>query len=447
MLALLLALRDSLWFHPAVALVGGVAWTLLAFPMASLVPPAVLGVMPSLDAQSLQELLKILVGSMVTIIALTFSVLMVVLNVVSSRHSPRLVRSVIHDQVSQWTLAIFVATVGFAMSSYIALERLSAGPVVALLSVLALLFFSSSLAGLIYFMHYYTFSLQITNVLHRLYRASAQSLHAALPEPHSVDIALGSGAWPVAPSHPGRRLYPRAVEYVQVCHTDALLRLATRYDLFLVLYKTAGDFAEGYAPLLEVWPPERVNRRIERALARAYFLANDRNIARDPFYGFELLVDVALRALSPAQNDPETAVLCLHYLGALVHHVAWARMPPQTLTDASGTARIRRPAVSFEQILEQTLARVARAGHNQLSVVLALLSQVTALVQATDDPSRRAAMRHLAHNTVKLAERALVLDHERRSVQGALQMIEETLEHTRSVGHGEEHDRLSQPLW
>lgn len=134
---------------------GGVVWTLLAFPMASLVPLAVLGAVPSLDAHSLQELLKILVGSVVTIIALTFSVLMVGLNVVSSHHSPRLVRSIMHDQVSQWTLAIFVATVGFAMSSYIALKQPLADTVVAVLSVLALLFLGTSLAGLIYFMHDY----------------------------------------------------------------------------------------------------------------------------------------------------------------------------------------------------------------------------------------------------------------------------------------------------
>ncbi len=115
-------LRDSLFFHPAVGILLGILSPILALPFASLLPYAFIRLLPTPNPEALREILKILAASMLTILSLTVSVFIVVLNVISSQYSPRLVRAMMRNQVSQWTLAIFLATVGFSLAGSLTIE-------------------------------------------------------------------------------------------------------------------------------------------------------------------------------------------------------------------------------------------------------------------------------------------------------------------------------------
>ena len=93
-----------------------------------------------------------------------------------------------------------------------------------------------------------------------------------------------------------------------ITHLDveALVRHAQSTDGTIALLCAVGDTLVEGTPLLEIHGGK--SKASERELMRAIHLGRERTFEQDPKYPIRLLVDVAIKALSPAINDPTTAV-------------------------------------------------------------------------------------------------------------------------------------------
>ena len=131
----------------------------------------------------------------------------------------------------------------------------------------------------------------------------------------------------------------------------------------------------------------------EQALRRAIRLATSRTFEQDPKYAIRLLVDIAIRALSPAINDPTTAVQAIDQIEDLLRRLGRRQLDAGYAHDATGTIRVTFPVPTWEDYLALSFDEIRQFGANSVQVVRRLRS---ALIGLSD------TLAHLIHRTSRL---------------------------------------------
>ncbi len=172
-------------------------------------------------------------------------------------------------------------------------------------------------------------------------------------------------------------------------HTHLLVALARMQDALIEIEYAVGDVvADGSAVLHVRGAKKQIS---EAALRSAIVLGLERTIEQDPQYALRLLVDVGIKALSPAVNDPTTAVMALNQIEDLVGRIGRRQLDVGSASDKSGTVRLVYPTPTWEDIVSLALDEIRFYGANSYQVMRrlrALLSDLEEIVL----PERRAAI-------------------------------------------------------
>jgi uncharacterized membrane protein len=168
---------------------------------------------------------------------------------------------------------------------------------------------------------------------------------------------------------------------IQAVDDRGLVSWASAHDCVLVLRYAAGDFVLRGAGLVSVHGDVADLAPAERELRGLIALGNERTIEQDPAFALRILVDIAIRALSPAVNDPTTAVQVINYLEDLLTaigttpglHGRWE------LRDAGGGLRVVIPAHRWEDFLALGITEIREYGTHAIQVVRRLRAALEAL--------------------------------------------------------------------
>jgi uncharacterized membrane protein len=177
---------------------------------------------------------------------------------------------------------------------------------------------------------------------------------------------------------------------IQAIDGRGLLALARKHDCVLVLLHSVGDFVPTGASLVQVIgrAPPTAQRRVRRMFA----LGRERTIEQDPAFALRILVDIAIRALSPAVNDPTTAVQVLNYIEDLLLVIGRREARAHgELRDPDTRLRLVVPVRHFEQYLDLGVTEIRQYGARSVQVtrrLRALLEELRSGVL----PERRAAV-------------------------------------------------------
>jgi Predicted membrane protein (DUF2254) len=146
--------------------------------------------------------------------------------------------------------------------------------------------------------------------------------------------------------------------YIRAIDEAGLLEAARAHDAGLRVDRTIGQFVADGSPLLEVSPPGRSTAALRAACRWAFDVDPARTMEQDVEFGVLQIVDIALKAISPAVNDPTTALTCVDQLG---------EPPGATLHDTEGGARVALRRTSFPRLLDVACSQIrhygSRAGH------------------------------------------------------------------------------------
>jgi uncharacterized membrane protein len=164
----------------------------------------------------------------------------------------------------------------------------------------------------------------------------------------------------------------------------AIADLAVRYDAVIRLVRAMGDHVPAGGILLHVYGPRELP---ERRLRRAVVLGDERTIDDDPAFAIRMLVDVAIKALSPAVNDPTTAVQSLDRIEDLLRYAASKHLSTGTVTDSRGAVRLVYPTPTWEDLVELALDEIRAFGAGQYQVARRLRALLDALI--ADLPEKR----------------------------------------------------------
>ena len=380
-------------------LVRGTSW---ALPLYYAVPAVVAGLtIPRMESGLLPDLISPMSSSSATaiyssvasgMIALTgivFSLTFVVVQFSATAYSPRLVLWMARDAVMLNALGVFVATFLYSVAALAGVDRNRSG-IVPMLSVwIVLLLLLASVIMFVALIHRIS-RLQI----HRMLiftgdqgRSVIASLYAPISSAPPLSDSVAEEQLPVTLNlvHHGP---PRAIQSMDV---DRLLELAGASDSVIEAVSAVGDIVVDATPLLVVRNGTRPVR--EAALRRAIVLGDGRTFEQDPKYALRLLVDIAIKALSPAVNDPTTAVQALDQIQDLLLRLGRSQLEVGRYADGEGKLRVIIPFPQWEDFLRLAFDEIRAYGCNSVQVMRRMKAVISDLIAALP-PQRSDALRH-----------------------------------------------------
>jgi uncharacterized membrane protein len=317
-----------------------------------------------------QALLLAITGTVVTVIALVLGLSVVALQLTSTQYSPRLLRDFLRDRPNQIALSVFLATFAYCGALLFSVgfdEDPDDYPRLAISVAIGLLF--ASMAMVVYVTDHLSHSLQVEAIMRRVEGDALRVIRSMptdveLDPPKPPDWALEIPA-----AHSG---------YVQTTHPELLLPLAIRHGVGIMLTTGVGQHIAAGSPLALIWTPSPEDPQPDLTAFRKAFDADvgigfERTRQQDSAYGIRQLVDVAVKALSPAVNDPYTAVQAIHHMTVIFGEMASRPLGPRVARDPVGPAVVVVPSRVFGQYLAKMCGLVRRYGSSEPNVMTALL--------------------------------------------------------------------------
>jgi uncharacterized membrane protein len=363
----------SLWVRPTVAaLVAIVAGALLSQvtigPDSRLAPVAFQG-----TADDARALLIGITGTVVTVIALVLGLTVVALQLSSTQFSPRLLRNFLRDRPNQLVLSVFLATFAYTAAGLYTVGVHAGGrtevfPRLAVSGSIVLLF--ASLGMVVFFADHLAHSIQIDAIM-RVVESSTISVIQGRTEVLEEADPPAAPEWavPVLASRSG---------YVQAAHPEILLPMAVRTGVSVRLRPRLGEHVVVGTVLAWIWPrsvddPVPDSSAFRHDLDAAVRIGFERTLEQDAGLGIRQLVDIACKALSPAVNDPYTAVQAVDHLSVILSELARTSLGSHVARDPAGTSLVIVPGRHFDGYLRVPCGLIRRYGSGEPTVSLALL--------------------------------------------------------------------------
>jgi uncharacterized membrane protein len=352
-------------------------------------------------AEDARGLLIVVSTTMITVTGLVFALTIVALQIASGQYSPRLLRNFMRDRGTQLVLSVFVGAFAYSTAGLhtVGIQRAGQQAFVPRLAVSGSLALALASVGvLIYFIHHLAHSIQIDTIMSQIQRETHEVIDDLYPNPAS-DLEPEERC-PDPP--PSAVILPAASSgYLQAIEPAPLVESARRHDLVVRLARRVGDHVVAGTPIAWAWhpspdrpPPEPA--LVGQAIADAVQVGFERTMVQDVLFGLRRLVDTANRALSPAVNDPYTAVQAVHHLTVLLCLLARRRLGDRLCRDREGTLRVAVPFPDFAEYVLRSTAQIRRFGAAEPAVtrsLIQLLKEVGSL--ATSDDRRAVCAHHL----------------------------------------------------
>lgn len=319
-----------------------------------------------------------------------FSITIAALSYSAGVMGPRLLRNFTRDRGNQVTLGIFIGTFTFALFSLRAVRSAEeGGSFVPHYNVtLALAFSVACIAALVYYLSHITATINTTSVVNFLCRDMRNSLLQAT-ERRDLDP---DGVTPPTDEfwHLGQpiRLTSNG-GYVQTIDYDFLLDVAVRHDLVLDITLRPGDYAYPHS-IVAVGVPDA-----PAEVLKAFAIGDQRTIEQDLEFAVRQLSEMAVRALSPAINDPITAIDVLDRFGDALCTLEDRRWPDGIMT-AGGVVRVVAPVTSFGGLTDSMFHMIRQYGHTAPAVATKMMDVLTVSASCLTDDERHGHLRRHA---------------------------------------------------
>ena len=420
------ALRTNLWAVPTLMVVLIVALFVLTYNVdldvaaGKLVLPAWLS---SGGPDVARQILIAIAAAVITVAGVVFSITILVLQLASQQFGPRMLRNFIRDIGTQASLGAFVATFVY---SILALQLVSDPPhelVPHLSTSVAVALALIDLGVLIYFIDHIAISIQLTTVVSGI----AKDFRTTLSQLQSNEwqlIQLGEGG----PGQDdvdmigGEPIAAQSSGFLQAVGYKRLVSIATESNAVIRLLQRPGHFVVAGQPLARVRPPSAAGP-VSRALMSAHIVGPNRTLTQDPGFAIDQLVEVALRALSPAVNDTFTALNCIDWLGDCLCHAYAQRLPSGIYSDAQGEVRVIEPLITYEDLVKGAMGKIRQAGSGMPAIFVRQLENLQRVMTLVRTPGQRGVLLHHARMVLRASDGSVSEESDRADVRAAYEYL------------------------
>jgi len=331
------------------------------------------------EPEAAHVVLGTIAGPMITVVSVVYSILLVVLTFASTQFSPRVLVAFVEDRVSQTTLGVFVGTFTFCLLTLPAVRSQPKPFVPSVAVIVAIMLAISCLACLLYFIHHMALSIQASHVVDRIARETERILDELFPRPLSGSPPIEDVA---QPSPAGVAVLAQRSGYIRFVNESSLLAIARTSGAELHVDCYIGQFVMAGTPILEASPADRVTDALRAACLHAFDIGPARTMRQDVEFGILQIVDIALKAISPAVNDPTTAPTCIDQLGRILMRASMREPPTTALRDPDGRVRVTLRRTSFPRLLDVAFSQIRHYGKADVAVPLRLMRLLSELAAA-----------------------------------------------------------------
>lgn len=387
-------LRNSVWLPPLLGMVAA----LLARPLIQSVDQA-LGWTAVMGPDSARAVLGALASSMLTFIVFVFSILLVTVQLASAQLTPRIIAAVYRNPVLKLSLTLFVFAFTYTLA---ALSRID--DAVPQVSVWVAVYSSLlSIGVFLYMIDHVGKSLRPVSILTRIGSTGQAVIHSVYPRPFAGEVDAATNVALKSEHALARAIEARRTGVVLAVDVSGLVDLARRADCVIELVPQVGDFMTGGDPLFRLY---RGGAAItDEQLNQAIAIGPERTMEQDPEFAFRIVVDIAAKALSPAINDPTTAVLALDQIHRLLRTVAARQLDTGRVHDGAGQLRLAYRTPDWEDFVSLAVTEIRQFGGNSIQIARRMRALLENLIMVVP-PWRAAALR----TELELLSRGVELD-------------------------------------
>lgn len=332
-----------------------------------------------------RSLLETLITLNLSFLVFTFGSLLVAIQVAGGQYTPRIIATtLLRDNVIRTIVGVFVFTLAFCVR---VLSRMK-DTVNQLDLFVAGVLGTASVMVFLYLIDYAARLLRPVSIVRRVGEAGLGVIRTVYPEPTT-------GARPSPPARPGAAaarvvLHEGVSGVVLAIDLAGLVALARRADGMIEFVPGVGDFLGVDEPLFRLHGSAASidDRRLRGKVA----LGSERTLEQDPTFALRILVDIAIKALSAAINDPTTAVMAIDQLHRLLRMVGLRSLRDEEARDAAGAIRVVYLTPNWEDFVRLTCTEIRHCGAGSIQVVRRVRSMLENLLQSLP-PHRHAELR------------------------------------------------------
>lgn len=414
-------LMRQLWLRAT--LIGGLG--VLAAILAAVVERFIPWELPDFaSSDAVDSILGIIASSMLAVTTFSLSVMTSAYGSATTNASPRATKLMMEDRVTQNVLSTFVGSFLFGIVGIVVLKTGAYGDRGrAVLFIVTIAVIALIVVSLLRWIDYLTRFGRVGETTDRVENATRAALQARLDAPTLGGQPLTGGEDEV----PGTAspVLAATVGYIQHVDIPALAQCGERFGVDLYVAALPGTFVYRDTPLARRGLPEtgdldsEAAEALHGAVRGAFTIGDERSFDQDPRFGLAVMSEIALRAMSPAVNDPGTAIDVIGRTTRLLD--IWARGIADRSADAPEISfpRIHVPPLKAADLFEDAFMLMARDGAALIEVQLRLQKALAALARAGDEPFRAAAMRQ-AELALARAEAAMPLEADRQRLRAAI---------------------------
>lgn len=350
------------------------------------------------DPQVAQAILGNIATSIMTVVSIVFAILLMTLTLASMQFSPRIIVSFVRDKVTQWTLGIFLGTFSYCMAALPTARSLPT-PFAPVATVTGAMLLALACVGwLLFFIHHISQAISVSNIVDRIASETEAMVDEMMPWPHKPDggienhVDLKDWDMPVLSDVSG---------YIRFIDIDRLVSLAKAWRVKVRITRRVGHFVPAGTPLFMVYKGERLSEANRAELRSAVDLGPARTLQQDIEFGVLQIVDIALKAISPAVNDPSTGVTCVDQLSRILIRFASRKPRDSMMYDPPSIARVYVSWIDFGKLLNSAFEQIRLYAMSDVAVSLRMLRALDDIATTTPDRNYRRLLVELGGGIVE----------------------------------------------
>lgn len=445
-------LRSSFWFMPSMIVLASIALAAILIEIDSLVSDRWLTQWPRMfgaGAEGARGMMSTIAGSMMTVVGVTFSMVLMVLAMASSQYTSRILRNFIRSRVTQVVLGVFTGNFTYCLIVLRTIRSVDEGAFVPNLSVsFGFVLALGGVGVLIFFIHHIANSIQASSIIASVAHETIAAIDRLFPidlVEVSDDDAKQLESPPTGPEL--RVILARESGYLQSVDTETLVGLARDSNTIVWMKHGMGEFVVQNTAMATLALHEPPDQATVDAIQDTFTISCHRTVDQDVAFGIRQIVDIAMKALSPGINDTTTAVMCVDYLTTIL-----ARVAPREILSShvykEGELRVFMKSPSFESLLAESFDQIRINAKGNVAIISRMLGSIQTLASLTVSRRRLYLLGEQVQWIADLAERSIESAHDRAEIDIKLTRLRESLQAEQALCAGlqppQEHVRRSQ---
>jgi uncharacterized membrane protein len=333
-----------------------------------------MGWQADLSPETARTVLGMLAGAMFTFIVFVCSSLLLAVQLASAQLTPRVIGTMFRDPITKLTLTVFVFSFAFVLASLVRID--SSVPL--LITHIAAYGCAASIGLFLYLIDHVGKMLRPSGALQSVASQAHRVVESVYPRrlkdagSPSTETAMLSGQ-----SHLAHTVSSPTVGVVLAFDVQGVVALGLRHDCLIELVPQVGDFVAPGNTLFRVYGGGTLP---SDALRQSIAIGAERTMEQDPALAFRVIVDIASKGLSPAINDPTTAVLAIDRIHHLLRHIGSRRLDDEKVRDSSGRVRLIYRTPNWEDFVVLAVTEIRHFGGSSIQVARRLRAMLEDLI-------------------------------------------------------------------